>query len=510
MKFVKQMLLAVAALALVLVMPQTVKADTSEDGLWEYDANYYEGTCTITGFNGDIENISDFVFPKKVDGLKTTAIKIRFDYVPGKGVSRTVTYGSYQSVGFFVESGFNSITVPEGVKSFEASSIVGNAYVDVYACKLPTSLEELNVEFMGLKELTIPKNVNYAELKCPELEKITFAKGIERVSLEMKLPYGVNYHSLKEVVLPDTVKEISSSAFKNCALLSKINLKNVEVIEEDAFKNCKSLTSVSLNPKKLAIGVEAFMGSGLKKVTIPKCATSLYSPYVNTSFNNTFYQCFKDCEDLTEVTFNSTEAEKLMYTFEGCKNLKKVKLPSGLKGLGFTFENCESLETVVVPASVEECFAFKGATKAKIVFLNPDCIINSSTINRISYTTYFDKKATIYGYKNSTAQDAAKNSGCNFVALTTATKLKAVNTKKETIELTWAAVKGVDSYTVYRSTQKDKGYKKVATVENTKYVDTKATKGKTYYYKVAIDYKDKTGVELKGIMSTAASTKSTK
>lgn len=51
------------------------------------------------------------------------------------------------------------------------------------------------------------------------------------------------------------------------------------------------------------------------------------------------------------------------------------------------------------------------------------------------------------------------------------------------------------------------GYKKLGTTTKTNYIDKSAAKGKTYYYKVAIGYKDSTGVQLSGIMSSPVSVK---
>ena len=51
--------------------------------------------------------------------------------------------------------------------------------------------------------------------------------------------------------------------------------------------------------------------------------------------------------------------------------------------------------------------------------------------------------------------------------------------------ITWEPVEGASRYYVYRSTKKTGGFKKVATVAGQSYTDTKASKGKTYYYKVA-------------------------
>ena len=58
----------------------------------------------------------------------------------------------------------------------------------------------------------------------------------------------------------------------------------------------------------------------------------------------------------------------------------------------------------------------------------------------------------------------------------------ALSSKKP--NLTWDAVEGAVSYKVYRSTSKTGTYSLVKTTTDTSYTDTKATAGKTYYYKV--------------------------
>ena len=68
----------------------------------------------------------------------------------------------------------------------------------------------------------------------------------------------------------------------------------------------------------------------------------------------------------------------------------------------------------------------------------------------------------------------------------TAKNVKAKATKKG-IQIKWKKVSGANGYYIYRSTKKNKGYKKIHTVTKGKtqsYVDKKARKGKTYYYKI--------------------------
>ena len=61
--------------------------------------------------------------------------------------------------------------------------------------------------------------------------------------------------------------------------------------------------------------------------------------------------------------------------------------------------------------------------------------------------------------------------------------LKAAAGKRK-VTITYKKAAGATKYEIYRSTQKSKGYQKIAATTKTKYVDTKAKKGKKYYYKV--------------------------
>lgn len=71
--------------------------------------------------------------------------------------------------------------------------------------------------------------------------------------------------------------------------------------------------------------------------------------------------------------------------------------------------------------------------------------------------------------------------------LSSAAGVKAKNSKKGTVLVSWKKVSGASGYEVYRSTKKSSGFKKVAAVKKgstVKYTDKKLKKGRTYYYKV--------------------------
>ncbi len=66
--------------------------------------------------------------------------------------------------------------------------------------------------------------------------------------------------------------------------------------------------------------------------------------------------------------------------------------------------------------------------------------------------------------------------------------VKASVTGEKQVKVTWSGVSKAKNYYIYRSTKKNSGYTRIATVKSSKksYVDKKVKTGKTYYYKVVV------------------------
>lgn len=111
--------------------------------------------------------------------------------------------------------------------------------------------------------------------------------------------------------------------------------------------------------------------------------------------------------------------------------------------------------------------------------------------------SYVDKVASnnkAYTYKVQAYNTSGKVEGTGaFSGEMTAkalakTSIKEISTESANcLKLTWKKVGGAEGYQIYRSTQKSKGYKKIATVNSGKtvsYQDSKVKFGITYYYKI--------------------------
>ena len=93
-------------------------------------------------------------------------------------------------------------------------------------------------------------------------------------------------------------------------------------------------------------------------------------------------------------------------------------------------------------------------------------------------TYYYKVKAKIGTVSSSFSNIAGKTCKCARPEIT----LKLNSSKKAVIS--WNAVSGAKSYTVYRATSKTGTYKAVKTLTAKKWTDTSVSKGKKYYYKV--------------------------
>lgn len=94
------------------------------------------------------------------------------------------------------------------------------------------------------------------------------------------------YPALREVKLPAGVKALGSFAFLACPALTAVSCNGVEEVGLLTFSQCSALTTVEL-PETTKIYTNAFLGSGLTSLSLPKA--TFFGPGVFT------------CLDLTEL-----------------------------------------------------------------------------------------------------------------------------------------------------------------------------------------------------------------
>ncbi len=189
---------------------------------------------------------------------------------------------------------------------------------------------------------------------------------------------------------------------------------------------------------------------------------------------------FDKSEKIEKVTLSEGIKQIGDYGFDGLKNLKEIVLPSTMKTIkNFAFQGCSSLKEVIIPESVKEVRAgtfCETSDNLKIVFLNPECVVNTNF-------PWISENATICGYNNSTAEKRAKKLGLKFESLGYCEKifnLKVTVQYRTSIELSWQNNKDADKYEVYIS--KDKQNWTKGAESKTNFVKVKNLDASTWYY----------------------------
>lgn len=205
----------------------------------------------------------------------------------------------------------DTFIVPEGVREIGPRAFEGQPFKNIV---LPSSLLQIS---------------DYAFYNCNTLESVTFKEGCQ---LEKIGEYAFRFcESLKAINLPDTVTEIGKYAFADCSSATTLKLPaNIETLGDYAFAATDSLVSVEFPESLKTTGQYTFAYSGVESV----------------KFN-------EGIEFLGAFAATPTYSTN-SYLFLYCDNLKKVELPSSLKGIGqYTFAYCSSLEDITLPANLE-------------------------------------------------------------------------------------------------------------------------------------------------------------
>ena len=162
-----------------------------------------------------------------------------------------------------------------------------------------------------------------------------------------------NMPLLKEVKLPDTIKEIRGQAFKNDILLERVNIpNNLEYLGGGSFYNCKSIKEIELPDTLTYMGGEMFTGAS--KLEYIKLSNNLTEIRGNS---------FENCISLKSITIPSKVTRIGGHAFYGNTSLSSVifEEDSELKEIGSSaFRQCTNLRSITIPKkTVVNSRAFK-------------------------------------------------------------------------------------------------------------------------------------------------------
>ena len=209
--------------------------------------------------------------------------------------------------------------------------------------------------------------------------------------------------SIRELILPDSIKSIGKFSFDNCDELTKVKLSaNLKTIPEQTFLGCEQLQEIKLPDNLEVIESNAFTSCrSLENITLP------------SNLKKLDYGVFSNCQKLKSITLPSSLHEIGQSVFADCIRLSSLTFADGYSNniTDGMFRNCTSLSSVIIPNGVRriEGEAFRGCLRLQEVTIG-------SNVDTIRDTTFneCDKLKTIYGYTGSYAETFASNKGIDF------------------------------------------------------------------------------------------------
>ena len=227
----------------------------------------------------------------------------------------------YDGAGKLIKYTGNStiLHIPEGVTSLGNNAIPREVFNKVVELYIPTTMKEVELY-----------------LNNPVLEKISFAKGVEKISGEVLAP------KLKELDMPETLVNMHLSMYEN--LLDKFCIPSkVTSITPGAYK--------SISADKISVA---------KKNTAYKI--------VNGSFIDVSKKkLLKLAKNTTEIPADAG-IEVIGYSaLRGRPDIKSIVIPEGVKKIdGFAFGEDTEVESITLPNSLNELDTYAFAdTKIK-------------------------------------------------------------------------------------------------------------------------------------------------
>ena len=151
-----------------------------------------------------------------------------------------------------------------------------------------------------------------------------------------------------EVIIPQGVKKIGMSAFKDCKKITSVSIPNgVTSIGRYAFANCTSLASISIPNSVNSIGSDVFIEcSSLVSISIPNGVKSIGG------------NAFRGCKNLNKISLSDSIEVIGNSAFSSCLSIINIRIPKGVKTVDkYAFFNCKGLETIVLPECIQSIAA---------------------------------------------------------------------------------------------------------------------------------------------------------
>lgn len=225
-----------------------------------------------------------------------------------------------------------------------------------------TDLGKNSFWFSGITSVIIPNSLvtvgDYAFAHCSNLESIEFEEGITVLGKNMFVSAKI-----KTINIPNSLQNMGDWVFANCEQLNNVSIEaGIQEIPECYFIGCTALEQIDLPDTVKNISKSAFSGAGLKDIDLSNIQSLGTKAFANTKLTQVFIPnsiteipegLFNGCKELTKVVLPSNIKTLPRFVFYDCNKLSTISIPSSVKSIGTScFYNCVSLNALRIPNSV--------------------------------------------------------------------------------------------------------------------------------------------------------------
>jgi len=235
-----------------------------------------------------------------------------------------------------------------------------------------------------VRDLMIPNSVtnisNYAFYNCIGLTSVTIGKSVTSIGVKSFM----NCSGITSVTIPNSMTNIEEGAFSGCIDLTSITIpQNVTSIGREAFYGCSNLTSIKVEAGNAKYdsrdNCNAIIETKNNRL-IMGCQNTIIPSSVTSIGNKAFY-----CSGLTSITIPSGVISIGDAAFI-CSDLISVTIPNSVTSIGVdAFRNCNNLLKVI--SKIENPFNLRSDAFSKNTLYNGTLYVPTGTIEKYKSTS---------------------------------------------------------------------------------------------------------------------------